>query len=274
MSGLHLKLRAKPPGELDASALGGVLWELSAAEVAQLPLPRLGSNQHWCVGDCFEVTARTDRRTVIEGDLRKLHRLACRWAAGELVVEGNVGEGFASQMLSGKVELRGSALAAAAEQMRGGELRISGDVGDELGRPLAGRRSGISGGRIVVAGRAGHRAGYRMRRGTILILGDCGDAAGCDLVAGTIVVGGSTGDDLGAGMRRGTIVVPDGAALSPVRFSRPQKEQLGIARLLATDLVLDAPGIAAALQTDISRAVGDLSAGGMGEIWLFAALKR
>ena len=269
MSGLHLRLRAAPPGEIDAAALGGQLQAMSPAEISRLPLPRLGSTQPLRVADCFAVAPRADQRVVVEGDLRQFHRLACRWATGELVVEGDVGERFASQMRGGEVHVEGNASAGAAEQMGGGELRISGEVGDELGRPLPGRRSGISGGRIIVAGRAGHRAGYRMRRGTIVILGDCGDAAGCDLVAGTIVVAGATGRDLGAGMRRGTIVVPNFNLLSPVRFSRPQREQLSIARLLAHELLPAAPAIAAALQTDITRAVGDLSAGGMGEIWLY-----
>ncbi len=172
-------------------------------------------------------------------------------------------------MRSGDVCLQGSALAGAAEQMRGGQLRISGDVGDELGRPLPGRRSGLSGGCVVVTGRAGDRAGYRMRCGLIVILGDCGSAAGCDLVAGTLVIGGAVGSRLGAGMRRGTIVLPDGDELSPVRFSQPRQEQLGIARLLANELLAVAPTIAAALQADVIRAVGDLSAGGMGEVWLY-----
>lgn len=269
MSGLHLTLRATPPGPLDASALGGSLHELSAAEVARLPLPRLGTHQQLCVGDCFTVSERTDQQVIIEGDLRQFHRLACRWAAGRLRVQGDVGEGFASQMRSGDVCLQGSALAGAAEQMRGGQLRISGDVGDELGRPLPGRRSGLSGGCVVVTGRAGDRAGYRMRRGLIVILGDCGSAAGCDLVAGTLVIGGAAGSRLGAGMRRGTIVLPDGDELSPVRFSQPRREQLGIARLLANELLPVAPTIAAALQADVIRAVGDLSAGGMGEVWLY-----
>ncbi len=269
MSGLHLSLQVAPTAAVDASALGGNLLELSVAEVARLPLPTIGINHTICVGDCFAVAARDDGRGVIEGDLRRFHRLGSRWAAGELRVDGDVGEGFASQMQGGAVVLRGNALAGAAEQLRGGRLQILGNVAEELGRPLSGRRSGISGGRVIVTGNAGARAGYRMRRGLILILGDCGDAAGCDLVAGTLVIGGTVGNDLGAGMRRGTLVVPQTATLSSVRFSSPRQEQLGIARLLAADIATDSPAIAAALRTNIGRAVGDLSAGGMGEVWVY-----
>jgi formylmethanofuran dehydrogenase subunit C len=269
MSGLHLVLKTAPPGAWDASVLGGQLPAMSIAEVNKLPLLRMGTHQTQCVGDCFSVAPRADQRVVIEGDLRAFHRLACGWAVGQLLVEGDVGDSFASQMQGGEIVLRGKAASGAAEQMRGGRLQIDGDVGDELGRPLPGRRSGISGGRVIVTGCAGDLAGYRMRRGSVLILGDCGNSAGCKMVAGTLVIGGTAGFGLGVGMRRGTIIVSDGTELSPIRFGRPQPEPLGIAKLLGKDLQSDAPAIAAALRPPITRSVGDLSAAGMGEVWFY-----
>lgn len=269
MSGLRLQLRGAPQGDWDAAALGGDLPEMSADSASRLRLRCLGSNASLAVGDCFAVSSRTDGRVVIEGDLPCFHRLGEGWRGGQLIVEGNVGDGFASQMRGGQVSLNGNASAGAAEQMRGGDLRISGDVGHSVGRPLPGRRSGMSGGRVVVAGRGGHCAGERMRRGTLLILGGCGDCLGCDMVAGTIVVAGSVGEHVAAGMRRGTLLVADSVQLSPLRFSEPRIESLGIMRLLRADLLPDAVDIAAALEGSIARAVGDLSAGGMGEIWLY-----
>lgn len=269
MSGLHLKMRCRPQGDVDAAALGGQLGRLSVEQAAALPLRRLGSNQALALGDCFAISTRTDQRVVIEGDLQRFHRIGARWTGGQLIVEGNVGDAFASELRGGQVTLRGSAAVGAAEQMCGGDLRIDGDVGDGLARPLPGRISGLSGGRVVVSGRAGHCAGQRMRRGTLLILGDCGDALGCDIIAGTIVVAGSIGTGVAAGMRRGTVVVPDAVELSPVRFTVPHSERLGIARLLAADLMPDARQVAEALQGPVSRSLGDISAGGMGELWLY-----
>ena len=49
----------------------------------------------------------------------------------------------------------------------GGRLEIRGDAGDFLGAPLEGEMEGMTGGLMIVRGKAGHRAGDRLRRGTI-----------------------------------------------------------------------------------------------------------
>ncbi len=61
--------------------------------------------------------------------------------------------------------------------MRGGEIEIAGDAGDLLGGPLAGELAGMAGGVLLVRGRAGARAGDRLRRGLIVVEGGAGDGA-------------------------------------------------------------------------------------------------
>jgi hypothetical protein len=56
-------------------------------------------------------------------------------------------------------------------------------------------------------GRAGDRAGDRMRRGFVLIEGDCGDYCASRMLAGTLVVLGRAGRSPGLGMRRGTLLL-------------------------------------------------------------------
>lgn len=270
MTGLHLKLRWQPPGDWDASSLSTELLRQTPRQAAALPLRRLGSQQVLPVGECFDVSPRGDSRVVIDGQLRHFHAIGSGWCEGELLVEGDVGHGFASQLTAGTVHLQGSAADGAAAQMTGGRLRIQGNVGDDLGAPLPGRRSGIAGGCIVVSGNCGRWAGYRMRRGMLILLGACGDWLGGDLVAGTIVVGGSAGKDLGAGMRRGTLIVPAGTPLSPIRFSEASDTSIGFARLLAAELRAVIPRVASAIERPLQRAWGDLSAGGRGEVWLYS----
>lgn len=269
MNGLHLKLRVQPPGDWDARSLTTELLRLTPRQAAALPLRRLGSQQVLPVGECFEVSQRSDGRVVIQGHLRHFHGIGSGWCEGQLVVEGDVGHGFAAQLAAGTVSLQGNAADGAASQMTGGQLRIRGDVGHDLGAPLPGRRSGIAGGRILVSGNCGRWAGYRMRRGTLIVLGDGGDWLGGEMVAGTIVLGGSAGIEPGAGMRRGTLILPAGTPLSPVRFSEAMPASIGFARLLAAELQAEIPQVASAIQRPLQRAWGDLSAGGRGEVWLY-----
>jgi len=146
-------------------------------------------------------------------------------------------------------------------------VTIDGNVGDDLGAPYIGRLSGMSGGTVLVCGTAGRYAGFRMRRGTILILGDCEGGLGLEMVAGTLIVGGSARGEVGASMNRGTIILGHLAEFSEICFTRPRECRLGIARLIADQLPEEAASIAKMLRGPIWRRLGDLSAGGKGEIW-------
>jgi formylmethanofuran dehydrogenase subunit C len=269
MTGVNLAQRTTSSMAVDASVLGGSLATLSITEILQLRLRVIAGNDSILVGDHFDVQPRTDDRVVIQGDLSTYHGIGSRWSDGELLVEGNVGDGFASRMSGGEVHLHGDAGHKTAQQMRGGMLNITGNVGDDLGCPLHGRRSGFSGGTIHVIGNAGDHAGYRMRRGMMILQGNCGQFVGCDLVAGTILITGSVASDLAVGMHRGTVIVPHGTDFSPLRFTPSESHRLSIATILADDLQTRLPMVAAALRSNITRSLGDLTCGGRGEIWFY-----
>ncbi len=269
MTGVTLTLRTNPSANLDASSLGGSLASQPIAEILQLPLPVIAGKAAMLVQDIFDALPRTDNRVVIQGDLSRLHGVGNRWSSGELLVEGDVGDGFASRMSGGEVQLHGNAGNKTGQQMRGGTLQVRGNVGDDLGCPLHGRRSGFSGGTIHVVGNVGQYAGYRMRRGTLIIQGDCGPYLGCDIVAGTILATGRVDQGLGVGMHRGTIIVPSGTEFSHLRFTPPESQRLSIASIIANDLQTRLPNVAIALRSTIARSLGDLTCSGRGEIWFF-----
>ncbi|TVP97181.1 MAG: formylmethanofuran dehydrogenase subunit C [Planctomycetaceae bacterium] len=273
MNGLTLTLRSAPDCELNACQLGGDrLWgdagrPADPDDIRRWKLPILGGHHSLTLGDCFTVAPGSAGRVVIEGDLSRFHGLAGDWRQGELVIDGDVGDGFCSAMTGGVVSLRGSARTGACRELRGGSVHITGNVGDDLGGPLLGRRSGMRGGSVLVNGDAGQFAGYRLRRGTLIILGDCGESIGCDLVAGTLLVGGRAAGHVAPGMRRGTIFLGSGGKISPLRFTAPETASLGIAKLIANSLPPEAAAIAESLRGTLRRQLGDVTAGGMGEIW-------
>ncbi len=269
MTGVTLTLRTNPDFHLDASAIGGSLAQQPIAEILQLPLPVIAGKAALMVQDIFDALPRTDNRVVIQGELSRLHGIGNRWSSGALLVEGDVGDGFASRMSGGDVHLHGNAGNKTAQQMRGGILQVRGNVGDDLGCPLHGRRSGFSGGTLQVVGNVGQYAGYRMRRGTLIIQGDCGPYLGCDMVAGTLVATGCVGSGLGVGMHRGTMIVPSGTEFSDLRFTPPESQRLGIASIIANDLQARLPTLAAALRSTIARSLGDLTCSGRGELWFY-----
>lgn len=269
MTGMTLALHSNPDVHLDASQLGGNLPSQPIDEILQLRLPILAGKGVISVHEIFDVRPRTDNRVVFQGNLSNLHRIGNKWSGGELVVEGDVGDGFVTNMSGGEVTLRGNAGNKVAQQMRGGTLRIHGNVGDDLGSPLHGRRSGLSGGTIHVIGNVGNYAGYRMRRGTLLIEGSCGTYLGCDIVAGTILTTGQVAEGMAVGMHRGTLIVPEGTTFSPLRFTPPESQRLSISNIIANDIQNRLPLVATALRARFARSLGDMTCGGRGEIWFY-----
>lgn len=277
MRGWTLTLKTKVEEDLDAAGLSAITQSLSDVEVAKIQLPTT-RGQHlvmssWsvCAGDLFRIERRDDARCVMHGDLSRLHRIGAGWQHHPLRVEGNVGSGLGVSMRSGSIDVEGHAGFGVATQLVGGTIRVSGNVGDDLGGPLPGRRSGMSGGRVIVKGNAGNAVGFRLRRGLIVIDGDCGDAVGCDMVAGSIIIAGRVGSHVGAGMRRGTLILGHESTLSPAGFTAPREVTLGVAMLMASDIRDDVPAMASLLRSpSIKRSLGDLSAGGRGEVWWFS----
>ena len=277
MRGWTLTLKTKVEEDLDAAGLSAITQSLSDVEVAKIQLPTtrgqhlVMSSSSVCAGDLFRIERRDDMQCVMRGDLSRLHRIGAGWQHHPLRVEGNVGNGLGVSMRSGSVDVEGHAGCGLATQLVGGTLRITGNVGDDLGGPLPGRRSGMSGGRVVVKGNAGNAVGFRLRRGLIVIDGDCGDAVGCDMVAGSIVIAGRFGAHAGAGMKRGTLILGNEPTLAPARFTAPRDVTLGVAMLMASDITDVAPAMASRLRSpSMKRSLGDLSAGGRGEVWWFS----
>jgi formylmethanofuran dehydrogenase subunit C len=277
MMGWTLTLKAKVEEDFDAAGLTALTHAMSDVEVAKIQLPTtrgqrlVTSTSSVSAGDLFRIERRDDAQCVLRGDFSRLHRIGARWQHRPLRVEGSVGSGLGVSMRGGSIDVEGHAGCGVATQLIGGTIRVSGNVGDDLGGPLPGRRSGMSGGRVIVKGNAGNAVGFRLRRGLIVIDGDCGDAVGCDMVAGSIVITGHVGTHAGAGMRRGTLILGHEPTLAPARFSSPRDVTLGVAMLMASDINDDAPAMASRLRSpSMKRSLGDLSAGGRGEVWWFS----
>jgi formylmethanofuran dehydrogenase subunit C len=267
MNGLSLRLTHDPGVELDARSISSELFALGRDDVRARPLKTIGGRATILLGDLFDIDDAPPQHLQLAGDLRRFHGIGTGWSAGALRVDGPVGDAFCSGMSGGTATLAGSARSRACQQLRGGSVTIDGNVGDDLGAPYVGRVSGMSGGSVLVRGTAGRYAGFRMRRGTILILGDCEGGLGLEMVAGTLIVGGSANGEVGASMNRGTIILGHPAEFSEICFTRPRECRLGIARLIADQLPEEAASIAKMLRGPIWRRLGDLSAGGKGEIW-------
>lgn len=267
MNGLSLRLKHDPGDELDARSISSDLFSLGRDEVHARPLPTIGGRATMLVGELFDIDDAPPQQLLLAGDLRRFHGIGTGWSAGALSVNGAVGDAFCSGMSGGTATLAGSARLRACQQLRGGTITIRGNVGDDLGAPYVGRVSGMSGGSVFVHGTAGRYAGFRMRRGKIIILGGCEGGLGLEMVAGTLIVGGTVKGEVGANMNRGTIILGHSAEFSEFRFTRPRECRLGIARLIADQLPEEAGSIAKMLRGPIWRRLGDLSAGGKGEIW-------
>ncbi len=206
MTALRFSPRAAPEQRLDLSPLVPArLAGLSAAEIERLPMHT--TRAPLCVGDVFRVAMGEAEDIVIEGGSARFDRVGEAMASGSLVVEGDAGLRAGRAMTGGALTIRGNAGHWAASGLRGGAMTICGDAGDFLGGPLAGERAGMAGGSVIVRGRAGERAGDRLRRGLIVIEGDAGEAAGSRMIAGTLVVCGTPGPLAGFLMRRGTLLL-------------------------------------------------------------------
>ncbi|MAE61794.1 MAG: GXGXG motif-containing protein [Planctomycetaceae bacterium] len=98
-------------------------------------------------------------------------------------IEGNVGWGFADNLLAGRMEVDGYAGAVCAVAMRDGQIVIRGNVGSRVGQVM-------KGGSVICGGNAGFGAGSMMMGGTIIILGNAAQSMGEFMMDGNIFVAG------------------------------------------------------------------------------------
>ena len=229
-------LRQEPPQRVDLSAL--TPDRLAGKSVAR---DREDRDRHDARLRSRSATcsrfAEGDLKTVrYEGGSSRFDLIGAKLLPGfSIHVEGDVGraarpprEGRQHHRLRARRRLCGF-------RQRGRRIsRSRATSGDFLAAPLAGELAGMSGGRVIVRGKAGARAGDRLRRGILIIEGDAGEDLGSRVIAGTIIVLGKTTGRVGYLNKRGSIVLAkraDSAAdLCRLRRAEPDLRQALCAR--------------------------------------------
>ncbi|KNZ30626.1 MAG: formylmethanofuran dehydrogenase [Methylibium sp. NZG] len=229
-------------------------------------------NQTLALADLFDITQRDGPadELVFEGDLARFDRVGWQMTFGSIVVDGNVGDYVGGAMTGGTITVRGHARDLAACEMAGGSLIVEGNVGDFCASTLPGSMDGMRGGTFIVKGDAGERFADRMRRGSALVFGNVGDFVASRMVAGTVVVGGAAGAHAGYGMRRGSVVLAGAAPEIAPTFVPALADAAVFWQLLARDLARHGGPFAELPSRRITRHLGDLGAGGQGELILVA----
>lgn len=265
MSGWTLRTRQVPALRVDLRGVTpGALAALSHAELERMPVGY--GNALVPLAELFHVEPRSDKSLVFAADLRRFDRVGWQMDGGVLIVEGAVGHYAGACMRGGELSVRGDAGALAACEMTGGTVTIDGDAGDFAASTLPGSMDGMRGGTLVVKGNAGARFGDRMRRGTAVVFGDVGDFLAARMVAGTIAIGGRASAHAGYGMRRGSVVFAAAAPDVAPTFVPAIAEAPVFWQLLARDLAHHGGVFAGLPGRRIERQLGDLAAGGKGEL--------
>jgi formylmethanofuran dehydrogenase subunit C len=261
-------LRGEPDQRLDCAPLvPHKIASLSTAEIARLPLNT--TRQKVTAGDAFHIRAGDLNAVRFEGGSERLDNIGEALVVGSIEVEGRVGKAAGRNMSGGWLNIIGDAGPFAGSGMSGGRLLISGNAGDLLAAPFPGEMQGLRGGLVVVRGRAGERAGDRMRRGIIAIEKGAGDYAGSRMIAGTLIIVGSTGRLPGCLMRRGSLLLAEQPSLSPT-FVPCGTFPFGFTRLFADHLKAESPVAARLLRGSFERYAGDMAVLGKGEVLVAA----
>ena len=269
MSGWLLRQKQVPSLHVDLRGVTPLaLASLSSTEIERLLVGH--GNTLVPLAEFFHVQARDDDALVFAADLSRFDRVGWLMDGGRLVVEGSVGDHAGGCMRGGELAVSGDAGALAACEMAGGTLTVAGSVGDFAASTLPGSMDGMRGGTLVVKGSAGARFADRMRRGTALVFGDAGDFLASRMVAGSIAVGGRCGAHVGYGMRRGSVVLAGPAPEMPATFVPAVASAEVFWQLLARDLARHGGVFADLPSRGIERQLGDLAAGGKGELILVA----
>ncbi|HEX7440060.1 MAG TPA: formylmethanofuran dehydrogenase subunit C [Caldimonas sp.] len=267
MSGWRFALRQSPALRVDLRGVTpAALAGLSAAEVERLPVGC--GNATLPLAEYFRIDPDGSDALVFEGDLSRFDRVGWQMAGGRIQVEGSVGHYAGGCMSAGEILVKGHAGLLAACEMAGGTLTVEGNADDFAASTLPGSMDGMRGGSFIVKGNAGARFGDRMRRGTALVFGDVGDFLASRMVAGTIAVGGHAGAHVGYGMRRGTVAFATEPASSHLAATFvPALAAADVFwQLLARDLERHGGPFAGLLSRGIERHLGDMAAGGKGEL--------
>lgn len=269
MSGWKLTLKAAPTLRVDLRSLSPAAFaELDAAAIGRHIVHH--GNEAVALGDLFIIAPHADGELRLEGGLSKFDRIGWQLAGGTIRVDGDAGDYLGAGMSGGEIVASGSAGLLAACEMSGGRLEIGGHAGDFAASALPGSMDGMRGGTLLVRGNAGQRFGDRMRRGTALVFGDAGDFIASRMVAGTIAVAGRIGAHPAYGMRRGTLLAAGPAPALPSTFVGNSVDIGVFWQLLARDLARHGGAFTALPQRRVQRHLGDLAAGGKGELLILS----
>ena len=269
MSGWTFTLRQAPALRVDMRSVSPAAFAgLDAAAVGAHTVHH--GNESVVLGELFSIAPGTDGELRFEGDLSRFDRIGWQLAAGTVRIDGAAGDYLGAGMSGGEIVATGSAGLLAACEMSGGRLEIGGDVGDHAASALPGSMDGMRGGTLVVRGSAGARFGDRMRRGSALVFGSVGDFAASRMVAGTIAVAGSIGAHPVYGMRRGTLIAVGAAPAVPATFVGNNVDIGVFWQLISRDLARHGGAFASLPQRRPARFLGDLAAGGKGELLVVA----
>jgi formylmethanofuran dehydrogenase subunit C len=258
-------LRQEPPQRVDLSAL--TPDRLAGKSLADIEKIEIGTTRASIkVGDIFKLAEGDLESVRYEGGSARFDLIGAKLLpAFSIHVEGDVGLQLGRLAKGGKITVSGSAGAYAASGNEGAHIEIKGDAGELLAGPLAGELAGMSGGRVVVRGKAGDRAGDRLRRGILIIEGDAGEDLGSRLIAGTIVALGKTSGRVGYLNKRGSLVLARRPEIGPT-YVDCGAHMLTFARLFARGLKADSEAAAALLSARLQRYGGDTAVYGKGEI--------
>jgi formylmethanofuran dehydrogenase subunit C len=258
-------LRQEPPQRVDLAPL--TPDRLAGKSVAQIEEIELGVTRiSTKVGDLFKISEGDLKNLRYEGGSSRFDLLGAKLLPGFAIhVEGDVGAQCGRLAKGGSITVAGSAGPHAASGNLGADLEIKGDAGDFLAGPLAGELAGMAGGRIIVRGKAGERAGDRLRRGIIVIEGDAGEDLGARVIAGTIICLGEAKGRIGYLNKRGSIALAHGGCFGSTYVDCGAHE-LTFARLFARSLRDHSAAAADLLSQKLRRYGGDTAVYGKGEI--------
>ena len=267
----HLRLRNTPALRVDLRGITpAVCVGLAPAQIERLTATH--GNDTLPLADLFNITQADDAADtlILEGDLSRFDRIGWQMAGGAIIIDGTAGDYVGGAMSGGAITVHGHARDLAACEMAGGTLTIVGNVGDFAASTLPGSMDGMRGGTFIVKGNAGDRFADRMRRGSALVFGSVGDFLASRMVAGTVAVGGSVGVHVGYGMRRGSVVLagaaPAGDSIIAPTFVPALVDAAVFWQLLARDLARHGGPFTTLPSRRIMRHLGDLGAGGKGEL--------
>jgi formylmethanofuran dehydrogenase subunit C len=195
-----------PVGTIDGSVLRpDRLASLTADELKQQRIT-IG-NKKYLWGEVFDIEGDPGSTWTVPGAVNYLN-LTAGLSAGSLLVKGHAGDFAGMKLTGGALEIDGSAGHTLGAGVQGGLIRVTGDTGPQVGGPCPDSFDGMTDGEILIAGTAGPRAGYRIRRGLIAAQ-RCSEEAGYQMQAGTLVVFQGSLHRPGLSMKRGTILILD-----------------------------------------------------------------